>query len=298
MSDKCLMAASLAVLVFHPSSSIKCFKSSQHISPDKQRPSSHSTSSRRAHHKKVFSKSEKTHHTCDRSNLKSSKESASKDHLQCQPNKPFQSVSELGEGEPAMGVLENIFRLGWNHKSVPVIEKVLRVHNTAKVLYNFEEYREMVQLGAAKMCIAKGKERCLADGNEVLGFYGTTLKCHLGYEANSSICGHRSCSICSIIGFSFWNKGKTVCVCNSSGRAHKNTMKHDAKCASNTMAILVSRVIAGGAGRIANYHGQGIIDSQDDSFDSFTSPLNGLGELIILDPRSILPCFVIVYRVK
>ncbi|KAF0927790.1 hypothetical protein E2562_036210 [Oryza meyeriana var. granulata] len=60
---------------------------------------------------------------------------------------------------------------------------------------HFEEYREAVKLKASKL--PKKHPRCLADGNELLRFHGTTLSCTLGDTAgSSSLCVSDKCAVC------------------------------------------------------------------------------------------------------
>ncbi|KAK4781468.1 hypothetical protein SAY86_015570 [Trapa natans] len=66
----------------------------------------------------------------------------------------------------------------------------------------FEEYRETVKIKASKL--SKKHPKCLADWNELLRFYRTTLSCSLGLNGSSSLCVSEKCCVCRIVrnGFS------------------------------------------------------------------------------------------------
>ncbi|OVA18155.1 hypothetical protein BVC80_1835g572 [Macleaya cordata] len=342
MAEKCLTAASLAVLIFHPSSSFKCFKpKSSTISPERERPSP-SSKTPNLSPKKISSKSknkqdiklsngsdsecssppsrrkirsQSVSELADRepemgisqrnlfsksrnkqeitpSNGSYSEESSH----QSRQNTLSESISELANREPATGIVQAIFKSSWTNKKVPTIEKVLRVHHTAEVLNRFEEYRELVKSRAAEICISKRKERWVADGNEVLRYHGAVLKCPLGYDRYTSICGHQSCEVCSIIGSGFSVRANWISLCESSWRAHEKMTERD--CGKLAMrAMLICRVIAG---RVAYDHGKGLVEGEEGGFDSMAGPSSvqpyDEQELVVLDPRAVLPCFVIIYN--
>ncbi|KAF3786912.1 hypothetical protein EJ110_NYTH12799 [Nymphaea thermarum] len=103
------------------------------------------------------------------------------------------------------------------------IERVLKVHNMQKTLARFEEYREMVKIKASKL--PKKHPRCLADGNELLRFYGTTVTCSLGMNDLSNLCISEKCSVCWIIRHGFSTKkemkgGIGVFTTSTSGRLY------------------------------------------------------------------------------
>ncbi|KAF3780120.1 hypothetical protein EJ110_NYTH29527 [Nymphaea thermarum] len=83
-------------------------------------------------------------------------------------------VTELVEGDSSRKIVEIICRTSWlkSEGHCGRIERVLKVHNMQKTLARFEEYREMVKIKANEL--PKKHPRCLADGNELLRFYGTS----------------------------------------------------------------------------------------------------------------------------
>lgn len=94
-----------------------------------------------------------------------------------------------------------------------------------KTLSRFEEYREMVKIKASKL--SKKHPRCLADGNELLRFYGTTVACQLGMNSSSNLYVSEKCSVCRIIrhGFTMQKElkgGIGVCQKNKLGCSHTN----------------------------------------------------------------------------
>ncbi|XP_043714393.1 uncharacterized protein LOC122662709 [Telopea speciosissima] len=274
------MAASLAMR-----STIKCFKpKSSTDSPEKQRPSSN-------HHKKkgFFSSRKQDDQYCNRTQFLHSKDSQ---YTSSKSKNFFSVISEVVDGEPAIGIVSTIFQSGWNQEEFPVIEKILRVNHTVEVLKRFEEYRELVKSRAAETCVSNRKERLVADGNEVLRHHGATLLCSLGFQGNSSICGQQSCEVCSIVGSS--NSGKAVqrSFCETSWGAHEKMTK----LGSSRKAMVIGRVIAG---RVAYDYPKGFVCMEDCGFDSLIvsdkNQSNYSEELIVLDPRAVLPCFVVIY---
>ncbi|KAA8519946.1 hypothetical protein F0562_014144 [Nyssa sinensis] len=107
------------------------------------------------------------------------------------------AVTELVEGDSSRKIVEIICRTSWSKSDndCGTGERILKVHNMQKTLAQFEDYREMVKIKASKL--PKKHPRCLADGNELLRFYGTTLECSLGLNGSSSLltsdkCAHMS----------------------------------------------------------------------------------------------------------
>ena len=98
-------------------------------------------------------------------------------------------VTELLEGDSSRRIVEIICRASWPKPDNPFnkIERILKVHNMHRTLARFEEYREAVKVKASKL--SKKHPRCLADGNELLRFYGTTVLCSLGTNGSSTLCG-------------------------------------------------------------------------------------------------------------
>ncbi|KAG9153810.1 hypothetical protein Leryth_005938 [Lithospermum erythrorhizon] len=97
------------------------------------------------------------------------------------------AVTELVEGDSSRKIVEIICRSSGlkSESQCGRIERVLKVHNMPKTLARFEEYREMVKTKASKL--PKKHPRCIADGNELLRFHGTTVACSLGINGSSSL---------------------------------------------------------------------------------------------------------------
>ncbi|XP_010412646.1 PREDICTED: uncharacterized protein LOC104698978 [Camelina sativa] len=71
-----------------------------------------------------------------------------------------------------------------------------------KIVVEFEDYRELVKIRTNKL--SKKHSRCMADGNEFLGFHGTTLSCTLGSSNSSSnLCFPDQCGVCHILRHGF-----------------------------------------------------------------------------------------------
>ncbi|KAJ0593501.1 putative transcription factor C2H2 family [Helianthus annuus] len=210
------------------------------------------------------------------------------------------AVTELMEGDSSRKIVEIICRSGWlkPDNNSGRIEKVLKVHNMQKTLARFEEYRDLVKTKASKL--PKKHPRCLADGNELLRFYGTTIACSLGINGESSLCISDKCSVCRIIrhGFSTNRElkdGVGVFTTSTSARAFESIeVSEDGPDARR--ALMVCRVIAGRVHRplenIQEITGQ----TGFDSLAGKVGPHSNIEDLYLLSPKALLPCFVVICK--
>lgn len=210
------------------------------------------------------------------------------------------AVTELAEGDSSRKIVEIICRSSWQKSESHCgrIERVLKVHNTQKTLARFEEYRETVKIKASKL--PKKHPRCLADGNELLRFYGTTVACSLGMNGISSLCVSDKCCVCRIIRNGFSTKkelkgGIGVFTTSTSGRAFESTEIYEVD-PSVRKALIVCRVIAGRVHRplenIREIAGQTGFDSLAGKVGLYSN----IEELYLLNPRALLPCFVVICK--
>ncbi|KAE8703197.1 dihydroflavonol-4-reductase-like isoform X1 [Hibiscus syriacus] len=210
------------------------------------------------------------------------------------------AVTELVEGDSSRKIVEIICRTNWlkSENHCGRIERVLKVHNMQKTLARFEEYRDMVKVKASKL--PKKHSRCIADGNELLRFYGTTVACSLGLNGSSSLCISEKCCVCRIImnGFSAkkeLKEGLGVFTTSTSGRAYESirVVEDDP---SIRKALIVCRVIAGRVHRplenIQEMAGQTGFDSLAGKVGLYSN----IEELYLLNPRALLPCFVVICK--
>nr|GLL22607.1 uncharacterized protein LOC109188241 [Ipomoea trifida] len=214
------------------------------------------------------------------------------------------AVTELLEGDSSRKIVEIICRSSWvkSESQCGRIERVLKVHNTQKTLARFEEYREMVKMKASKL--PKKHPRCLADGNELLRFYGTTVACCLGMDGCCSLCASDKCCVCRIIRSGFSTKKELKCgvgvfTTSTSGRAFEciemdgDDLSHSQ---SQRKAMIVCRVIAGRVHRplenIQEMAGQTGFDSLAGKVGLYSN----IEELYLLNPRALLPCFVVICK--
>ncbi|XP_011035183.1 PREDICTED: uncharacterized protein LOC105133068 [Populus euphratica] len=215
------------------------------------------------------------------------------------------AVTQLLDGDSGKNIVDIIFKTGWSCKDKsPEIRRILKIHNSPKILSRFEEYREFVKAKAARNSpIKRRDERCIADGNELLRFYCSTFMCDLGLNGDSSICNQQYCSVCGIIKSGFSPKMDGISTLSTSWRAHMafpEEIEEEFKFMNVKRAMLVCRVVAGRIGCDL----EGDIDKQDRGSDSVLGR-GGSGihtrldeeELLVFNPRAVLPCFVIVYTV-
>ncbi|XP_076905078.1 uncharacterized protein LOC143560723 [Bidens hawaiensis] len=199
------------------------------------------------------------------------------------------AVSELGPEDSGRNIVEIIFKSSWQNKDHPIftIERILKVNNTRRTLQRFEDCRNTVKLRATATT-----SRCAADGNELLRFHCTTLSCSLGSNGSSTLCSLApSCAVCTIIRHGFQTEKKGVCTTASSGRAHNSLVVG----AHGVRAMLVCRVIAGNMKRVEG-HALMEEDGPYDSWAEYPGSYSTIEELYVYNPRAILPCFVVIYK--
>ncbi|PIN22199.1 hypothetical protein CDL12_05088 [Handroanthus impetiginosus] len=178
----------------------------------------------------------------------------------------------------------------------PTIHRILKIHNSPRTISRFEEYRDWVKSRAESKAFKNTlkDERCIADGNELLRFYCTTFICDL----DSCLCNQQYCNVCGIIRSGFSPKIDGISMLPTSWRAHASIpddLEEEFSFMRVKRALILCRVIAGRVG-----FEPGLVDKEDSGFDSFVGHGSGGSddnELLVFNPRALLPCFVIVYTV-
>ncbi|XP_040383973.1 uncharacterized protein LOC121055516 [Oryza brachyantha] len=180
----------------------------------------------------------------------------------------FLTMAELPVGHSSRRVVELIFSSGWGVSSAapePAVEAMFRVHSAARAVARFEEARAAARAHGAAA-------RCGADGNEMMRFQCRAAAGPGGvFGAGVATCrlGATDTAVRTFAG---------------SGAAHSS-----AGAGPGRRAMLVCRVIAG---RVRPAHDHSRHHASDyDSVDM------GNGELVVLDSRAVLPCFLIIYKV-
>ncbi|KAJ7968391.1 C2H2-like zinc finger protein [Quillaja saponaria] len=210
------------------------------------------------------------------------------------------SVTLLHEGDSSWQIIETICRTSWcnSDNNSAQIDSVLKVHNSKITLAWFEDYREMVKIKDSRL--DNKNPRCQADGNELLKFHGTTVACSLGVNGSSSLCTLDHCGICQILrhGFSAkkeLNGSLAVFTASSSGKVFESIALSDEN-TSIRKALILCRVIAG---RVQS-HLEEIQEMPDslvfDSLDEKVCCPSKIDKLCVLNPRALLPCFVVIYK--
>ncbi|KAF3340221.1 hypothetical protein FCM35_KLT15992 [Carex littledalei] len=173
------------------------------------------------------------------------------------------SIVELPPDHPTQGVVQRIFLSSWsNRDSSPFpgeIKIVFRIRHPIKALAQFEQYR-------AALCArsAGSDARCIADGNEMMCFH-----CPAGGAVKYGLSGYNGSEL----------PVKGIRTFSGSGGAHESVGKDMGK-----RAMLICRLIAG---RVRDGFGT------DSEFESLRI---GKEEIIVFDPRALLPCFLIIYK--
>ncbi|GAU34501.1 hypothetical protein TSUD_388130 [Trifolium subterraneum] len=166
-----------------------------------------------------------------------------------------------------------------------------------KTLACFEEYREIVKINAKKLHDKNHHPRCVVDGNELLMFHGTNIACSLGINNSYSLCNLDYCGVCQILRYGFSTNKKFqgalgVYTTSTSGKAFDSI---DDERAFTRKSVIVCRVIAG---RVHSPFEeiQGKVDSRFDSLAEKLSKHGNIEELNLLNPKALLPCFVVIYK--
>ncbi|PON34660.1 Poly(ADP-ribose) polymerase, catalytic domain containing protein [Parasponia andersonii] len=211
------------------------------------------------------------------------------------------AVSELLEGDLSRKIIEIICQTGQvdqSNKQYIKIETILKVHNMQNILTWFEDYRETVKI-KARIQSKKVDPRCLADGNELLRFYATTVACSLGRSGGSSgLCNMVNCGVCRILrnGFSANNDfvGRVGIFATSTS---ERALEYVEAQLNKRKALFVCRVIAGKIHSPLREFEQGFSDSGCDSLAWKVGRNREAEELFVLSPRALLPCFVVIYKI-
>lgn len=228
------------------------------------------------------------------------------------------AVSELGPEDSGRNIVEIIFKSSWQKRDRPIchIDRILKVHNPPRTVARFEAYRDAIRARcrAASSTAAGTISRAAADGNELLRFHPAGLSCALGADGSASLCssatsdatddGNTTCGICTAIrhGFAPWASTHPLGVRTtaSSGRAH-DVCVAGGTTGAEWRAMLVCRVIAGQVRRAEDKGGEqqqeGLFDSVAGGGGEVVAAYGTIEELFVANPRAILPCFVVVYRV-
>jgi hypothetical protein len=225
------------------------------------------------------------------------------------------AVSELGPEDSGRNIVEIIFNSSWQKRpNICHIDRILKVHNAPRTVARFEAYRDAVRARCRTVVAA----RAAADGNELLRFHSAPLACALGLNGDTSLCAavssstassstassssssapnNGACGVCTAIRHGWVGAHPLgVRTTASSGRAH-DCGAEPSTSVGGCRAMLVCRVIAGRVRRDAappEEEHEGPFDSV--AGDS-SSVYGNLEELFVANPRAILPCFVVIYRV-
>ena len=207
------------------------------------------------------------------------------------------------EGDSSRKIVEMICQTGQKdtvNSKCTKIERILKVNNMQSILCQFEDYREMVKTKARKQSNRKENPRCLADGNELLRFYATTTLCSFGLNGSSSLCRSINCGACRILRNGFFT-GKDflghigIFATSNSERALRYACAQERQ--FKRKALFVCRVIAGKIRSPVRKLEQGF--SVGSGFDSLAWKVGrnkNVEELFLLNPRALLPCFVVIYK--
>ncbi|KAI4307910.1 hypothetical protein L6164_031037 [Bauhinia variegata] len=199
-------------------------------------------------------------------------------------------LHELSSEDSSRKIVEMIFQNAWTNAAGPLrkVRTVFRVCNSAQVLERFEKYREQVKQKAAEQY--PSHTRSMVDGNELLRFYGTSMRCCQGKSDRKiyDLCKDPCCHVCHIIQNDFNMK----CIkengfeLNSSGESSTSAKT---RVKNVKRAVIVCRVIAGTP-----------VNEVDDEYEVSNSTGSeeqqlSLEEFEVENPIAVLPCFVIVF---
>ncbi|KAG0474898.1 hypothetical protein HPP92_014584 [Vanilla planifolia] len=181
------------------------------------------------------------------------------------PSVQLPTLADLPKGHSSRRVIEIIFETTWSPRGAPFlgeIEMLFRVHHPPRAVARFEEYRAAVRSRS-------NEPRCAADGNEMMRFHASSSS-----AASAGGIFDAGVARCAV------GKLEGVRTFAGSGGAHES-----AKGGSVRRAMLVCRVIAGRIGDASKPNPEA------------DSVCLGKDELLVFDPRAVLPCFLIIYVV-
>ncbi|CAL4940542.1 unnamed protein product [Urochloa decumbens] len=191
----------------------------------------------------------------------------------------FLTMAELPEGHSSRRVVELIFSSGWGGAAgaseQPSVEALFRVHSAHRAVARFEEARAAARAHGAAA-------RCGADGNEMMRF-----QCRPDAPGGVFGAGVATCRLGA--------SASAVRTFACSGAAHASAAGAGAA-AGGRRAMLVCRVIAGRV-RPANDPSPRHAHASSATAAGYDSVDMGNGELVVLDSRAVLPCFLIIYKV-
>lgn len=222
----------------------------------------------------------------------------------------FHCLSEVPQEEEAQTWYQLYlrFRLGWKHpeKGFPVIHKIFKVYNMGWRRIRFEQYRKELKrsmVGHKDEENADMIQKVLANGNELMRFHGTRVKCELVGGSSRQLCSDGECNLCRILesGFKtskckvdyFQRFGRGIYVSATSSKANDY-----AKCSQGDgkKVLLPCRVLGGRVHRSVNnlMH----LTSPPDGFHSVQGdpgPVLNYDEFVVYDDRAILPAYILLY---
>ncbi|KAF8765469.1 hypothetical protein HU200_008615 [Digitaria exilis] len=211
------------------------------------------------------------------------------------PLGPLPALTELPAGHSSRQVVEIIFLSSWSPLPAPVpqppqqpgapptttgsgafpgvVEMLFRVHNPARAVARFEDYRAAVRARAG------GASRSAADGNEMMRFspappHGSSPSAAAGSGDDDA---------------------PRIRTFDGSGGAHASARGGSGSPATGRRAMFLCRVIAGRVAEAAGTTGAETKPKPKEQFDSVRVGKGG-GELVVFDRRAVLPCFLIIYR--
>jgi hypothetical protein len=195
-------------------------------------------------------------------------------------------LAELDIGDPSRKIVEMIYQKAWMNTSKPLrkVRTVLRVRYSEKVLEMFENYREKVKKEYP------GHPMSTLDGNEVLGFCFTSMRCFPVNKVHD-LCKDASCRLCQIIQFNFdAEKANEIQLCSSEKDLSNRSV--NARVKNVKRVLIICRIIGGTA-----------VNQVDSKYEErCESNSTRLGEMEftlerfrVKTPSSILPCFAIIF---
>ncbi|XP_074294171.1 uncharacterized protein LOC141621974 [Silene latifolia] len=205
---------------------------------------------------------------------------------------PPSIFTEVGEADLSRKVVEKILGNALTNPTAKImkIRKVFRVKNSPQVVDTFEAYRGAIKTKAKER--DQKHTRSMVDGNELLGFYVTTVTC-FSRESRpiSAPCEFSDCNLCQLFGFSFDinNTEKPGMQLNINSEALRESIKGQSRGKKSKRAVIICRIIAG---RIRSVNDR----RSDDEYDSIVKKgfyLNSQN-LIVSNPNAVLPCFVVI----
>ncbi|KAG8809437.1 hypothetical protein FRC19_005218 [Serendipita sp. 401] len=207
------------------------------------------------------------------------------------------ALMALPHGHYMFRTIADLFTQTWQHPtSRPTIQYIYVIVSTEEYDRMYRAYRAGVE------SVGNFLSQGLNEGNEQFRWHGTTRECRVGDPGNPSLCTSTSCSMCSIIRYSFdierfgprwgrFGKGIYTSAVSSKSNDYQKTLQ-----ATDWSSLLLNNVVIGNG-----YHIQSNSDtllqppSEYDSISGLPGQALNYEETVVYRNDAIRPAYLVIY---